>query len=103
MRGFFNIALRIDVSQRAFEIESIPDSLLKTTLGGKGLATHLLLKYNSPNINPLGPENHLIFAIGPVTKTALWGSCRHGVYTKSPLTGCYAESYSGGTAAESMA
>ena len=103
MRGFFNIALRIDVSQRAFEIESIPDSLLKTTLGGKGLATHLLLKYNLPNVDPLGPENHLIFAIGPVTKTALWGSCRHGVYTKSPLTGCYAESYSGGTAAESMA
>jgi aldehyde:ferredoxin oxidoreductase len=103
MRGFFNIALRIDVSQRAFEIESIPDSLLKTTLGGKGLATHLLLKYNSPGVDPLGPENHLIFAIGPVTKTALWGSCRHGVYTKSPLTGCYAESYSGGTAAESIA
>jgi aldehyde:ferredoxin oxidoreductase len=103
MRGFFNIALRIDVSQRAFEIESIPDSLLKTTLGGKGLATHLLLKYNLPNVDPLGPENHLIFATGPVTKTALWGSCRHGVYTKSPLTGCYAESYSGGTAAESMA
>jgi aldehyde:ferredoxin oxidoreductase len=103
MRGFFNIAMRIDVSQRAFEIESIPDSLLKTTLGGKGLATHLLLKYNPPNIDPLSPENHLIFAIGPVTKTALWGSCRHGVYTKSPLTGCYAESYSGGTAAESMA
>ena len=103
MHGFYNIALRIDVSQKSFEIEKIPDSVLKHTLGGKGLATHFLLKYNPAGVDPLGAENHLIFAIGPVAKTALWGSCRHGVYTKSPLTGCYAESYSGGTAAEHMA
>jgi aldehyde:ferredoxin oxidoreductase len=103
MHGFYNIALRVDVSQKAFEIEKIPDSILKQTLGGKGLATHLLLKYNPAGVDALGPENHLIFAIGPVTETALWGSCRHGVFTKSPLTGCYAESYSGGTAAEPMA
>lgn len=103
MHGFYNIALRIDVSQKSFEIEKIPDSVLKHTLGGKGLATHLLLKYNPAGVDPLGAENHLIFAIGPVTKTSLWGSCRHGVYTKSPLTGGYAESYSGGTAAEAMA
>ena len=100
MHGFHNLALRIDVSQKSFEIEKIPDSVLKQTLGGKGLATYLLLKYNPAGVNPLGPDNHLIFAIGPVTGTALWGSCRHGVYTKSPLTGCYAESYSGGTAAD---
>jgi aldehyde:ferredoxin oxidoreductase len=103
MHGFYNIALRIDVSQKSFEIEKIPDSVLKHTLGGKGLATHLLLKYNPAGADPLGAENHLIFAIGPVTKTSVWGSCRHGVFTKSPLTGCYAESYSGGTAAEHMA
>lgn len=103
MHGFYNLALRIDVSQKSFEIEKIPDSVLKQTLGGKGLATHLLLKYNPAGVDPLGPDNHLIFAIGPVTKTSLWGSCRHGVYTKSPLTGCYAESYSGGTVAEHMA
>jgi aldehyde:ferredoxin oxidoreductase len=103
MHGFYNIALRVDMTQRSFEIETLPDSVLKSTLGGKGLATYLLLKYNPPAVDPLGPENHLIFAIGPVTRTSLWGSCRHGVFTKSPLTGCYAESYSGGTAAESMA
>jgi aldehyde:ferredoxin oxidoreductase len=103
MHGFHNIALRIDVSQKAFEIEKIPDSILKQTLGGKGLATHLLLKYNPAGVDPLGPENHILFATGPATNSSLWGSCRHGVYTKSPLTGCYAESYSGGTAAEPMA
>jgi aldehyde:ferredoxin oxidoreductase len=102
MRGFFNIALRVDATHESFEIETIPDSVLKNTLGGKGLATHLLLKYNPPGVDPLGTENHLIFAVGPATRTALWGSCRYGVFTKSPLTGGYAESYSGGTAAEHM-
>jgi aldehyde:ferredoxin oxidoreductase len=102
MLGFFNLALRIDVAQKSFEIAKIPDSVLKQTLGGKGLATHLLLKYNPPGADPLGAENHLIFATGPVTQTPLWGSCRHGVFTKSPLTGRYAESYAGGSAAEHM-
>jgi aldehyde:ferredoxin oxidoreductase len=103
MHGFYNITLRVDVSQKAFEIEKLSDSILKKTLGGKGLATHLLLKFNPPGVDPLKAENHLIFATGPVSKTSLWGSCRHGVYTKSPLTGFYAESYSGGTVAEPMA
>jgi aldehyde:ferredoxin oxidoreductase len=103
MHGFYNLALRIDVSQKSFEIEKIPDSVLKQTLGGKGLATHLLLKYNPAGVDPLGPDNHLVFATGPVTRTALWGSCRYGVYTKSPLTGRYVESYCGGTVAEPMA
>jgi aldehyde:ferredoxin oxidoreductase len=72
-------------------------------LGGKGLATHLLLKHNPPGVDPLSPENHLILATGPFTGSAIWGSCRHGIYTKSPQTGFYSESYSGGTVAEYMA
>ncbi|MBI5579817.1 MAG: hypothetical protein HY895_11735 [Deltaproteobacteria bacterium] len=103
MHGFYNVTLRVDVSQKAFEIERLSDSILKKTLGGKGLAIHLLLKFNPPGVGPLKAENHLIFATGPVSKTSLWGSCRHGVYTKSPLTGFYAESYSGGPVAEAMA
>jgi aldehyde:ferredoxin oxidoreductase len=54
-------------------------------------------------VDPLSTENHLIFAVGPVAGTSIWGSCRHGVFTKSPQTGYYSESYSGGTAAEYMA
>jgi aldehyde:ferredoxin oxidoreductase len=72
-------------------------------LCGKGLATHLLLGRNSPGVDPLDPENHLILAIGPVSGTPIWGSCRYGIYSKSPQTGFYSESYSGGTAAEYMA
>ena len=103
MKGFYNMVLKVDATQRSFELIRVPDEVLRQTLGGKGLATRLLLQHNPAGADPLGPENHLIFAPGPVTNTGVWGSCRHGVYTKSPQTGFYAESYSGGTAAESMA
>ncbi|MBI4773072.1 MAG: aldehyde ferredoxin oxidoreductase family protein [Deltaproteobacteria bacterium] len=103
MFGFYNKVLEVDASRRSFEVKTISDEVLRAFLGGKGLATHLLLRYNPPRVDPLGPENRLIFATGPANGTPIWGSCRHGVFTKSPQTGFYAESYSGGTTAEYMA
>ncbi len=103
MFGFYNMILRIDVSQKSYELEMVPDSLLRETLGGKGLATHLLLQHNPAGVDPLSPENRLIFTAGPLAGSGIWGSCRHGVFTKSPQTGFYSESYSGGKVAERMA
>src|SRR4030065_289659 len=53
------------------------------------------MKENPPGVDPLSAENKLIFCTGPITDTRIYGSCRHGVFTKSPLTGIYSESYSG--------
>jgi aldehyde:ferredoxin oxidoreductase len=103
MQGFYNIILSIDITTQSFELKPISDNVLQRTLGGKGLATHLLLRHNPPKIDPLSPKNHLIFATGPTSGSRIWGSCRHGVYTKSPQTGFYSESYSGGKVAEHMA
>lgn len=103
MKGFFGKILKIDLRRRKTEIESISDETYRRTFGGKGLALHLLLRDNPPGVDPLGPENRLIFAAGPATGSPIWGSCRHGVFTKSPQTGFFSESYSGGTAAEPMA
>jgi aldehyde:ferredoxin oxidoreductase len=103
MYGFYNKVLRVNVTRKAFDVQSIPDRLARKFLGGKGLATHLLRQHNPPGVEPLSGGNLLIFAIGPVTGTGIWGSCRHGVYTKSPQTGYYSESYAGGTVAEYIA
>ncbi len=100
MHGFFNRILKIDVTERSFSIRELSDKELEQSLGGKGLATELLLEENPPGVDPLAPENNLIIALGPVTDTPIYGSCRHGIFTKSPLTGLYSESYSGGNAAE---
>lgn len=103
MFGFYNLVVRINVTHKSYDLKVISDDLLRRTLGGKGLATHLLLEHNPPRVDPLSPDNHLIFAAGPVAGTSIWGSCRHGVFTKSPQTGFYSESYSGGKVAEYIA
>jgi aldehyde:ferredoxin oxidoreductase len=103
MLGFYNQMLSIDLNNQTSEIIPLSDELLQTSLGGKGLATQLLLENIPPAVDPLGPENVLIFANGPVSGSNVFGSCRHGVFTKSPLTGFYAESYSGGTVSEYIA
>lgn len=103
MYGFYNLLLSVDLTQKSYELQIISDEILRKTLGGKGLATYLLRQHNPPKVDPLGPENHLIFAIGPTAGSRIWGSCRHGVFTKSPQTGFYSESYSGGRVAERVA
>jgi len=99
MKGFFNKLLKIDLSGQEFSYEPIPDEVLARTLGGKGLGTHLLMKENPQGVDPLGPENNFFITTGPVTGTKMWGQSRFGVYSKSPATGGYGESYCGGTVA----
>ena len=102
MDGFFNKLLIVDLDTRTSRDERVPDEVYGDYLGGKGLATHLLLRDNPPGVDPLAPENALIFAVGPCTDSKIHGSARYGVFTKSPLTGFYTESYSGGAAADKI-
>ncbi len=50
----------------------------------------------------MSEDNAFIFAMGPATDTMVWGSSRYGVFTKSPLTSLYTESYAGGRVAEPL-
>jgi len=96
MKGFFNQLLRIDLTHRKSTVEPIPESILRSYLGGKGLGSYLLFKENPPHIDPFSPENRLIITSGPLADTPFYGSSRYAVFTKSPQTGIYSESYSGG-------
>ena len=102
MKGFFNTLLSIDVSQNQSRVEPLETELLASFLGGKGLGTQLLLNHNPPGVDPLSPDNRFIIALGPATDSPVYGSARYGIFSKSPLTGFYAESYSGGKAAVTM-
>jgi aldehyde:ferredoxin oxidoreductase len=65
-------------------------------LGQRGLATKYLTAEIDPKCDPLGPENKLIFATGPLTGTATSTGGRYSVIAKGPLTGAIACSNSGG-------
>lgn len=96
MYGCHGKLLRIDLTEKTTKVEMISDEVYKNYLGGKGLGAYLLLKYLAPKIDPLSPDNKLIFATGPVTGTSFPSAGRYGVYAKSPQTGLFGESYSGG-------
>ncbi|MBW2680705.1 MAG: aldehyde ferredoxin oxidoreductase family protein [Deltaproteobacteria bacterium] len=102
MYGFYGRFLKVDLTDRTYDIIALPDSVLLKYLGGKGLASYLLYSMNPEGVDPLSPDNCLIFATGPITNSMIWGSSRYGVYTKSPQTGFYSESYSGGKVPEAM-
>ncbi|WP_457552969.1 aldehyde ferredoxin oxidoreductase family protein [Desulfobacula sp.] len=102
MKGFYGKLLSIDLSNQSFDEKIIEEEIFEQYLGVKGLGAYLLNKYNSPKVPALDPENNLIFCTGPTAGSRVWGSSRYGVFTKSPLTGFFSESYSGGKVPEAM-
>jgi len=102
MYGFYGRFLKVDLTDRTYDIATLTDTVLLKYLGGKGLASYLLYSMNPEGVDPLSPNNCLIFATGPITNSIIWGSSRYGVYTKSPQTGFYSESYAGGKVPEAI-
>jgi len=102
MNGFYGRYLKIDLTDETYDVVPLNDEILFTYLGGKGLASYLLYSINPPGVDPLSPGNCLIFATGPITNSRIWGSSRYGVFTKSPQTGFYSESYAGGKVPEAI-
>jgi len=98
-----NDLLCIDLSTGRSREETLSADLLHDYIGGKGVGSHLLLEEVGADVDPLGPQNKMIFSIGPMTGTAMPGSNRCAAYFLSPLTGGYCESYSGGKLAPQFA
>ncbi|MES3518402.1 MAG: aldehyde ferredoxin oxidoreductase C-terminal domain-containing protein [Natronomonas sp.] len=87
--------LRVDLTERTVSRERVPESWLEDYIGGKGLGARYLYEDVPAGVDPLGPENLLGFMLGPLSG-ALPGESRYAAVTKSPLTGAFLDSYSGG-------
>jgi len=94
--GFTGKILRVNLNTEKISSETIEEALYRRHFGGRGLISYILLNELEPKIEPLGPENKLIFACGPVTGAPFSGSGRNSVGAKSPLTGAYGEAEAGG-------
>lgn len=90
--GYNGKILRVDLSNRSISTEAVAPLFCRKYLGGAGFITYFLWKELRAGIDPLGPENKLIFAVGPLTGVNLPGSGRNCVGAKSPLTGSLAKS-----------
>ncbi|MCK5073536.1 MAG: aldehyde ferredoxin oxidoreductase family protein [Bacteriovoracaceae bacterium] len=99
MKGFWGKLLVINLDDQKCHYETISDEVLKNSLGGKGLGIHLLMERNPVGVDPLSSDNIFVIATGPATTTNVWGRNRFAVFSKSPATGGYGESYCGGNLA----
>jgi len=85
--GYAGNILRVNLSENHISTESINDMFCRKYLGGSGFISYFLLKELRQGVDALGPENKLIFALGPMVGTSVIGNGRNGVGAKSPLSG----------------
>ena len=88
--------LRVNLSTGDCTVEEIPTEWLHEYIGGRGLADRYLYEELDPTVDPLAPENKMIFATGPLTGTPAPCGARYMVVTKGALTGAITTSNSGG-------
>ena len=88
--------LFVDLSDGRIREETPSEAIYRQFVGGNGLGIRILYERMKARVDGLGPENILGFVVGGLTATSAPGSGRHMVVTKSPLTGTWAESNSGG-------
>jgi aldehyde:ferredoxin oxidoreductase len=96
MFGYMGKILRVNLSKSKITEEFPDENTLKMFLGGSGLATKYLFDEVKKGIDPLGPENKLIFMTGPLTGTPSPSTGRYIVVAKSPLTGLWGQANSAG-------
>ena len=94
--GYSGNVLRVNLSNSKITVEHPDDLFYRRYLGGWGFVGYYLLTELEPGIDPLGPDNKLIFAPGIFTGVQLSGSGRSAVGAKSPLTGGFGEGDVGG-------
>lgn len=94
--AYMGTMLRVNLTNGTVKREATPVDLAAKYVGGRGMATRMLMDEIDPTIDALSPENKLIFATGPLTNTNAPTGGRYMVITKGPLTGGIASSNSGG-------
>jgi len=94
--GYTGKILKVNLTKRKTYVEKLDEEVARKFIGGKGLGAKILYDSVKPGIDPLSPENLLIFASGPLTATLAPTSGRWAVVTKSPLTNIFLDSQVGG-------
>ncbi len=90
MDGWTGRCLRVNLTENAFQSEEISGELMEKFLGGRGLGVKVLYKEIDPQVDPLFPENKLIFVSGPLVGTGAVTGASCNVVTKSALSGTIA-------------
>lgn len=94
--GYRGQLLRVDLTGKRVSREPLREDWARDFVGGVGYSARLLYDELKPKIDPLGPENKLVFMTGPVCGTMIPSGSRGSVCAKSPMTGNFFHSIFGG-------
>ncbi|MGQ9494566.1 MAG: aldehyde ferredoxin oxidoreductase family protein [Anaerolineae bacterium] len=86
----------INLNTGDVKVQPLDDQLAVYYLGGRGFVSRLLYELIPESTDPLGPDNILILALGPLTGTVVPTSGRFSIGAKSPLTGTIGGGNAGG-------
>jgi len=94
--GYAGQYLRVNLTTGRIDILPLPVAWAEEYLGGNGVGAKILWDEVPPPADPLGPDNRLIVATGPLCGGLMPNSSRLEFIAKSPLTGIYGDSNAGG-------
>jgi aldehyde:ferredoxin oxidoreductase len=98
--GYFKKHLYVDLTKGSAERRDLPDAFIEKYIGGRGFGAKLVwdnLRKHDFKIDPLGPENLMVVAPGPLTGVYLPSSGKNSFVAISPATGLYGDSSIGGS------
>ncbi|MGB9859779.1 MAG: aldehyde ferredoxin oxidoreductase N-terminal domain-containing protein, partial [Moorellaceae bacterium] len=94
--GYRGKILKVNLTRKEWKVEDLDPQIAASYIGGAGLGIKLLYDSLRPGVDPLSPDNVLIFAAGPMTGTDAPCASRVAVTARSPLTGGLAMALSAG-------
>ena len=100
--GTLGRVLHVDLGTQKHWVEDVPEDVYKQVLGGYGLGAWLMWKHFPPGVDALAPEACFAICSGLLTGTRTPFSGRIQIVGKSPLTGTWADSNSGGSVASHL-
>lgn len=95
MPGWQGRVLRVDLGTGSVTEEPLAEELASNFLGGRGLGVYWLFR-EALAVDPLGPDNIIVLATGPLTGTRAPTAGRVTAVSRSPLTGTVCDSSAGG-------
>lgn len=96
--GWAGRMLLVDLSRQKVVVKDFYEwrQLAYSYIGGRGINSRLIYDLVDPKIDPLSPENVLIFGVGPLVGTMAPACSRFTVSAKSPLTYTLGDTNAGG-------
>ena len=97
VKGYSQVRLDVDLTNGKIDKTTLSSDFCRDWIGGYGFGAKVLWDELKPGVDPLGPDNIFVWAIGPFPTTILPTSSKYGVFAKSPLTNMFGMAISSGS------